>query len=807
MKILFRHSWVTYCLICTALLLSTVFIACGSSDDSDTPDTPETPVNPEADLHVPVTGGTIMKGDIALTFPSGTYDSDTKVAITEVKKGEIGGENEASPFYQVTLPMSSNKPFSVKMKADKADGNISFVVFSTGYAISGNSEATNESRLETVYNNGEYTATMPAFDRNDSKENTTLIIGLGKLPDYNVAEARMTTRANNSVIGKEGNVNWELDITYGYMDKYSLNYRKLEALLPQVNIYIKESIRTINSLGLHIPDTATLHYHINAPSLIWPESDGYFSASPLSRDFDCINLLDKLVLGSDTKRLKMSILHETFHNFQTYYLPGNWYKPIGSHNTMFESGAVWIEKYMNNGQLNGQWQKEAGLANNILNHFRIGLSRSSTDILGQYVDLSPYAEYGYAQAPLLYYMISKNYSRGYDDTVIASLYDHYWKLISDADYTFVDVLDDWYFGVFSEEFFDGADNINDYYLALWKGEVMSAFSFDNSESVLEDHNMKVDIMNEKNSKFSLDGKVYPFGCEGLLFKMDKTSFKDSLLNENEMVIKQDAEGVKTYLLYTQGPKTYQWPTVAVKGDSIVITGEELEALRKQYGFFSSYFFLLTVREDCSLSETGTIPSKVSVELRQQDTEEISKVIIYPRLALIKDEEEYTPDRNLNMRFEQKYKEVKTSRFGENKKNMHVVCSAYIEWADASYPIENRYAKYNLSFDIEDVDKGIPAGTSKITNVHYECLNEPSDEKRKTSSFNIFTWKMDIPTIPMTDTNYEWSGTRNDGIEFKNFSYLITNYGYGAGTWDERVTLKGSGDDRIRILVTFVNPPK
>ena len=102
-----RQVWATFCLVCTALLLATPFTACSDSDDPevpDKPDTPVTPVNPEDYQAVPVSGGTIEKGDIAITFPSGTFTKDEQVAITEVKKGEIGGKNEASPFYQVTMP-------------------------------------------------------------------------------------------------------------------------------------------------------------------------------------------------------------------------------------------------------------------------------------------------------------------------------------------------------------------------------------------------------------------------------------------------------------------------------------------------------------------------------------------------------------------------------------------------------------------------------------------------------------------------------------------------------------------------------
>lgn len=79
-----------------AAMMAVVFIlgltACGSSEGSDDPDKPEIPKpeTPIADgdwLTIPAAGGTIEKGDITLTFPSGTFSKETKVAVTEVRKG------------------------------------------------------------------------------------------------------------------------------------------------------------------------------------------------------------------------------------------------------------------------------------------------------------------------------------------------------------------------------------------------------------------------------------------------------------------------------------------------------------------------------------------------------------------------------------------------------------------------------------------------------------------------------------------------------------------------------------------------
>lgn len=610
-------------ILLTAVLAITL-TACDSTENDD-PDSPVVPVDEKDFTDVPASGGTIEKGDIAVSFPSGTFTEDTRVAVVELKKGKSIGDTEVSPFYQLTMPMKTNKPFTVEIKSEKVSGDIGFTVLSPGYAISFSSDVTNRGAQKATYSNGTYTTTVPVFNISDSKENVSIIIGLSLLSDGSAAGARNATRANNAVVGKDGNMSWELSIDYGSMQKYSTNYKKLEAQLPTLNMYIKDCIKSLHGLGFKVPDDTKLNYYICSASLfdkaIGREWDGVFCRSAVSRSFDAIYLKDETMLGGKAEKIKQTIIHETLHNYQSYYIPyGVDPFPRGEYLAMYEIGAVWVEKLKaQDGLPNGLFQKQAGLMNCIKNNFRVGLSSSSSDVKALY---GAYDEEGYALAPMLYHMISKNYSRGYKDKSIVSLYDTHWNKMYTQTYSMLDVLDDWYVANFKSKYFDGTDNVNDFYLQLWKGDIMSNFGFCDVSSVLEDNKIEIKKMNEKNSKFSLDGKVYPYGCEGLYFEMDKTCFKDSVLKETEMVIKQEADGLKTYLLYSSegGRNTYVHPQVATKKDSIVLSGTELETLRKKYGYFNCSFFLLTVREKGSLKDTGTIPSRESVEIRKVSTD-------------------------------------------------------------------------------------------------------------------------------------------------------------------------------------------
>ena len=76
-------------------LLSAMFMlsgltACSSTEDSaEGTSNPmhEVPVNKDDWQTISASGGTITKDSISIAFPSGTFMSDSKVAITEVKKG------------------------------------------------------------------------------------------------------------------------------------------------------------------------------------------------------------------------------------------------------------------------------------------------------------------------------------------------------------------------------------------------------------------------------------------------------------------------------------------------------------------------------------------------------------------------------------------------------------------------------------------------------------------------------------------------------------------------------------------------
>ena len=592
-------------------VLALMMGACGESNNDEelsNPDTPVTPVNPGDWQTVPAIGGTIEKGDIALTFPAGTFDADTKVAITEVKKGSVGGECEVSPFYQVTVTNATNKPITVKMKAKETDdGRAEFVMQFPGYSISQCSNVTNESAIETKYANGVYTASIPTLNEAEDENLANLTIGLCRNPFIDIDGTRQLTRASDAADYLEGeidSVKWTLQINY--WSHSSDAYKEMTKKLPTIKSYIEWDIEEINDLGIAKPKDYALHYYIHHNKFY--SSYGSYEKGLRGRDYDGIYLSDEMVgwVGEDAT-IMQTIIHETFHNYQSYLDPSQAFRPSMDNNAMFEMGSNWIEKFVD-GTPNGQFQlTEGGLVNTFGNNFRVGIPRFNEDVQWLYyvlkfdgessLNLNPstYAEMGYAMGPLLYYMIKKNYSRGFTDKSVASLYNKHWKKVSNG-YCLIDILNEWYNETFKEHFFndrdDHNDNVSDYYLALWKGDLMDDFNF----SKLPGKNkVTVEKLSEKNSTLNLKGTVYPYGCEGMLFQIDPISFTEDILKEKEMVIKQNY-GYKTFLLYNDGEKNLQYSKkIDLNTDSITVSGEFLAELQKR-NKNKTVFFLLTVSD-------------------------------------------------------------------------------------------------------------------------------------------------------------------------------------------------------------------
>ena len=624
-----------------AAMAMVLCIAACADDDSDGngKNNNTVPVSAADWQTVPATGGTIEKDDIAITFPSGTFTSDTKVAITNVKKGKMGGDKEASPFYQITMPLTTAKPVTVRMKSAESGDDIGYVISTRAWVTSAQEEVYHESFLETSYEDGEYLTTIPALNNGEDTENESFIIGLGHLPQLEDTETKSPTRASswkNSPIlsGSEDGVKWEIYIgwkAWWNFDRETL--RKADRWKYQIGREIEEAIKQIHKLGFKLNGkgrTIPFYYEYYDP-----EKDdapwGEFQQDYMNNDWwSCIFFDTRQIASVDITEplkieLKHAIIHETFHYYQSDYDPRHWSarKTFPSllfgedeNLTLCEMGSVWIEKFRNNGKLNGNYQlKEHGLCNCFENHFRLGVPRTKKDILELFPKKknNEYQQQGYALAPLLEYMLKKEKR---EDSSVYDLFKD-WKNESSTSMIGANLNTPMPWRLFNwcNSWFYNVENFDGYYTSLFMGEIMEEFSIKERE-LYEPKGKAISKVMSKLGEDSMKGKVYPNGCEAMYVCIK--NIPDTLLAKYEFVVKQKEKGVHTQLLYSDTQTIKKASGKAMGNDSIVISGETLKAFIENNAPSKKlvYLFLLTTRDENSATAEGTIPTNTWFELRE-----------------------------------------------------------------------------------------------------------------------------------------------------------------------------------------------
>ena len=234
-------------------VLALIMGACKESNDNEDTTKPNIPVNPGDWQAVPVSGGTIEKGDIAITFPSGTFTTDTEVAVTEAKKGEVLGDDEVSTFYQITMPPQINKPLTISIKCDEAEPGTNVVAHAPCYSLSEDILGYDNILLEADYSNGTYTFTLPATQNGNDytdEEKLSVSFGVAKM-EYcgknGPSKARTTRAPVFDDTFTEGNVSWHFN--FGWFQKYRLG-EKLVLNWDDINDCIRDAIKILHGLGL-----------------------------------------------------------------------------------------------------------------------------------------------------------------------------------------------------------------------------------------------------------------------------------------------------------------------------------------------------------------------------------------------------------------------------------------------------------------------------------------------------------------------------------------------------------------------------
>lgn len=657
-----RTDWLKFITMMAIML----FLATACSDSNSNEEKPkdpqgsETPGNSDDWQVVPAKGGTIQKGDITIVFPSGTFDADTKVAVTSLEKGKVGGKYEASKFYMVTIPSTTNKSITIKLKSTEKGDDIHFVMESPGVATSTGKEVEIESYLDAKYSNGEYVATLPAIDNGkEIIDNLKLTFGVAHLP-----QDVSLTRGTTILGGKVGTVKWEIKYplsTLVYLEMFDQSkLRRIERFKPVVNECIKSAITQINNLGFKIEEQRILPIYLENLPNRW----GQHNQSTFGNSNNSISIsLDYMSAEKpDTAGLRNTVIHELFHYFQaefdsrfsllkgrntmvptaiTYRIGIEW-NPEELVNEMLviqEMASVWIEQFTNGGQLDARFLLgDDELIKNPINYDYFGF----IDILNcrKGTKQDKYQNQGYSMAPILYYITSQlqsDNSKKIGNDFVLDLFneckDNFSKIrFSSSAYTCLkNVLDR------RGSHFLYNNGTEDYLLKLMKGELVKGLyihtknlidQFDPTLFSIKDSR----TIRTESAEYVFDGDCYPFGCS--IRQVSWQGLKDIDLTNKKLVIKQETEGIETFLLITDKKSNFtkfiQIEKAATKNDSIVVEGSRLEKMRLDDGTFVHDFFLVTMRTDCKPSDAGKKKAyRLSFELRDTLVTQKPTAIIRP----------------------------------------------------------------------------------------------------------------------------------------------------------------------------------
>lgn len=634
----------------SALFLLSGLTACDSTEDSvEDPAKPEVPIADGDWQIVPATGGTITKDSISITFPSGTFAEETKVAITEIKKGEIGGEYEASKFYQITMPCTASKPLSFKVKNSERNDDINFVALANVFNLCKGEEKKVELHYDTKYSNGEYSATIPAINGDVEDDNIYFTVGLGRFTNSESNKTRGLILPYETLLeGKVKNVSYKIRYRWTTFDDWASHIwgqgtlDKVVKMSGRIDNYVQEALTKIQDLGFKPKGEKVLYVDFD-PS----EKDdwGGFQVCGIPGEggwsmwvsLGINKLLNPITTEED---IRCTVVHEIFHWFQYFHDPRSNYKKSkksygGEEGVLYEMGGVWAEHLLNDGRLNTNYLFSEVLFGEIFQD-KMGLTdyfdrlpkkggKTDNDIRGQQ---------GYSMGPLLYYLCSTNALKdfGIGNDKVLELHEQWGKSFVNTLFAgsslvkpTIEILDHWVFGTHNCGIFSGCQ-IDNYYLNLLSGKVLKDISIFTHYDFLNTKTLKntdkerlIDITFDK---IPFEGTVYPYGYafRSIQFK----GLKGQTLKNKKLVIKQEKEGVQTYLLTAnRTDKIFERIGTVAKGqDSIVVSGDKLESYRKADGTFDQYFFFVTTRTTNSTSDRGTKPWKVNVELQDEKKEEL-----------------------------------------------------------------------------------------------------------------------------------------------------------------------------------------
>ena len=556
----------------------------------------------------------IQVGDMSLAIASGTFATeDATISISTAAKGKIREGDEISEFYEINMPVNTNKEITVSIKSQKTDNDLYFVAHAPTVALSSQEYGYGDVISKPSYKDGVYTATIPAFENPDISETNSITVGLAHV---DCIDNNSGTRAANE--NKVGNVSWTIMKTTSIT---SIGQADLNVAKEYINQYIRQALTIIQNFGFKVgfkklTDQKLSERNIPIEICDIGKDDGQFCQSAFGNEYSVVKLHKKwinyLANNSDHDELKRTIIHELLHYYQADY-DTRWaptkYKYVGEDQLMmYESTAPWIEKKMCNNVFSNSF------VNNTITTHSGGFMRGFNNLSDIYPSLTKgerYQAQGYAMPLLVEYIIQNKYE---GEKALVELYEGWFNKGG----TTYDCYDRWTNGfMFKYNSELAYCYYNNFIEQASLGKVnpfFTAANFHPNEG--DDNYFRVE------GDIKLTNDCYPYGGiynELRIFNYTNEDGKYSLKGK-QLKIEQKSEGLTTklYLFKVENDNFTYVKTLgtATAGSPIVITDEKtLDELhfvteKKQW----MYMYLITT----SMETKYTIKSEIIATFENAD---------------------------------------------------------------------------------------------------------------------------------------------------------------------------------------------
>lgn len=368
-------------------------------------------------------GGKIEYGEISIDFPSGTFNSATKVSLIEQEKGTLGGESELSKYYKVKLSAGIRKSFKVGIMSNEyaTDDNIKIQFTTNGYSPSLDEEGLVHNFIDVNYSDGKYICEISAMDSPDEAGESEIYFGLCQTYSFD----DISPDGTRSPKAKP-----KLNCLFY---NRPANYRDIAAFLRSES-GLTDAIGKIEDLGF-VPyqldpkkekeapnsqqenkEKVIIKYYIE-PLWIKPFSGGAYYHSYFGKKYGIIKLnktkLEKYSKNEYNNSLMATVIHETFHFYQVFYDPRSIWSIIATRKgslILDEAGSVWSEMFYMGKDAKGNY-KSPTLTRDHVTQFLASIKYFSDDIhrngAANLYWSDRYQNTGYGMSALIGYLYKK----------------------------------------------------------------------------------------------------------------------------------------------------------------------------------------------------------------------------------------------------------------------------------------------------------------------------------------------------------------------------------------------------------------